>query len=180
MKKIYSITISQTKKKCRLLLLLFGLILLQGGSALAQITSQQSGNWTDPNTWGGSVPTNAESVTIANGHTVNNNTNGTTPAEYTTLTIEAGATLSNSSGAVLAGTTIINNGDVSSFNNTLNSAITNNGTWNWNNSAFHTTNGSVFTNFGTFNINPINVSETLVTLPFKITTVISPMNQAQP
>lgn len=39
-------------------------------SAPGNLVSVQSGNWSDPNTWGGSAPTAGDNVTVANGHTV--------------------------------------------------------------------------------------------------------------
>ena len=39
-------------------------------SGLADYTAIQSGNWNDPNTWGGAVPTSADNVTIPSGITI--------------------------------------------------------------------------------------------------------------
>jgi hypothetical protein len=53
------------------------------------ITSVQTGNWNDPNTWGGSVPTVNDNATIANGHTVT--INATSSA--LTVTVQSGGAL---------------------------------------------------------------------------------------
>ena len=50
------------------------LLLILRGAGFAQspatVTSAQSGLWSDPATWGGTVPIANQHVTIANGHTV--------------------------------------------------------------------------------------------------------------
>ncbi len=77
------------------LVLALPIVLLWAAPALssphrAVYTSSQSGAWNDPLTWGGvGVPTSADDVTLAAGHTVNV-TEGDAAG---TLTVEAGATV---------------------------------------------------------------------------------------
>ena len=115
------------------------------------ITSAASGNWDAPATWGGSVPTAIDNVTIANGHTVTINSSnalnltvqsgGILQFEATTartlnvgqaVTIDAGGTFqSNSTGTqtghvLSVGTNLTNNGtlDFSTNANTAGAGIT--------------------------------------------------------
>ena len=126
--------------------------------AAATFTSVATGDWSDPTTWGGSVPSPADNAIVASGHTVTINaagqgiqnltvsgtlTYGATPTEFQAkdLTVEAGGLVN-----VFAGTSskilrvsgnLVNNGRV----NTLASS-TANGTLNLNGTAPQTVSGT--------------------------------------
>jgi hypothetical protein len=57
-------------------------------SPAGNLTSVQSGNWSDSATWGGSVPSSADNVTIANGHTVTIDS-----SSALTVTVQSGGVL---------------------------------------------------------------------------------------
>ncbi|WP_372931914.1 HYR domain-containing protein, partial [Mariniphaga sediminis] len=79
-------------------------------SGMADISAAQSGNWSDPNTWGGSVPTISDNVTIPNGITVTVDV----AAFCADILIETGGTVNYGGG----------------YNLQVNGNWTNNGTYN--------------------------------------------------
>jgi hypothetical protein len=115
----------------------------------ASYVAIQDGNWNDTATWGASVPTSADDVTIPPSIRV------TIPSTLT-VTRDAGTTLTLNGILGNSGGTFINNGTLTmiyvsgtlAFSNVDNGIVTNNGTINTSGSF---TNNATFTNNGTIN-----------------------------
>ncbi len=70
------------------------LLVLSNLDATAQVTSTQSGNWSDGTTWvGGVAPTATDDAVIASGHTVTVTNTSSTPARCYDLTVNSGGIL---------------------------------------------------------------------------------------
>ena len=94
------------------------------GARAALFTAAISGDWNNPDTWGGTViPTSNDAVTIAAGTTVTLNTS----TEFAKLTIEATGTFESSSNTL-----------------TLGGNLELNGTWNGSGGTINMTTGTIF------------------------------------
>ena len=158
------LTLTETKKGLATFAL-FSLLALLPFSDLSaiNITSIATGNWNAASTWdSGTIPTSADDVTIADGHTVT--INSFVDAEFATLNIVgtgAGGTLTTINNADLLGTGGITNAGTINITQTgggqttnIESDITNTGTINWTGATLASTAGVTITSSGTFNFNP--------------------------
>lgn len=116
-------------------ILLFSVLLFSQSKAQT-ITSAQSGNWNDAATWGGTVPTAANDVIIASGHTVTVSTTSDNQ-NCNNITVNAGGFLTangaNSPSSAkrqlsVNGTAVINNGTMGNGNDGLCLDLKNTGT----------------------------------------------------
>src|SRR5689334_1540354 len=108
----------------------------------ANFSAIQNGNWNDPATWGGAVPTAADDVTIPGAITV---TITATTERNSGSTVYNNGTLVNNN--TLNNSGVINNNNL--FNNSASGTISNAGTLN--NHRFYNRGAFVNTNSGTIN-----------------------------
>lgn len=105
---------SRVKSLILIFALAFALMPTTGAHA-ANIISVSSGDWSNPDTWGGSVPTAADSVTIANGHTVTIDED----AEALNVTVNSGGMLNGGSSMLTIYGVFTVNGNFSAADGTI-------------------------------------------------------------